>query len=517
MRTRVFLRILGSFLKLMGILMLIPGVVAAIYGESSGVISFGLTSLLSLLTGIAFERKGIKESIGNKEGFAVVSIGWLCAAFFGALPYFFLGLSMVDGLFESMSAFTTTGSTILTESNAEGYWIINAALADQSLVAMIERAVAPYLPAIESISHSETYFGLLFWRSFAQWLGGMGIILLFIAILPHLGVGGRQLYRAEVPGPTKDVLTPRVRNTAKILWSVYLIFTAAETVLLIAAGLTPYNALCNTFSTLATGGFTPLANNIADYRSPIIEWIITIFMFISGINFALHSRLLRGEREALWRDLEFRFYASITVIATASLVLVGGIEGGLLDKIRLASFQVISIMTTTGFVTANFDSWSTAAKFVLYVLMFVGACAGSTGGAIKVARIWLMLKFGWSELFRALHPKAIRQIKYGGTPIKDEVVYSALSFINLYILIFVAGVAMVAANCYIANVQMDMIDLTTGTAATLGNVGPGMGRLFVDFHSLPDISKMIFFLCMWIGRLEIMPALVLLVPEFWKK
>jgi trk system potassium uptake protein TrkH len=517
MRTRVFLRILGSFLKLMGVLMLVPGVVAAIYGESSGVISFALTSLLSLMTGIVFEHAGVKETMGNKEGFAVVSIGWLCAAFFGALPYFFLGLSMVDGLFESMSAFTTTGSTILTESNAEGYWIINAALADQSIVSMIERAAVPYLPAIGGLSHSETYFGLLFWRSFAQWLGGMGIILLFIAVLPQLGVAGRQLYKAEVPGPTKDVLTPRVRNTAKILWSVYLIFTAAETVLLIAAGLSPYNALCNTFSTLATGGFTPLANNIADYRSPVIEWIITIFMFISGINFALHSRLLRGDRDALWRDLEFRFYAFITVLATVSLVLVGGIEGGLLDKIRLAAFQVISIMTTTGFVTANFNSWSTAAKFTLFALMFVGACAGSTGGAIKVARIWLMLKYGWLELFRAMHPKAIKQIKYGGTPVKDEVVYSVLSFINIYILIFVIGVAMVAANCYIANVQMDMIDLTTGTAATLGNVGPGMGSLFVDFHALPDFSKIVFLLCMWIGRLEIVPALVLLVPEFWKK
>lgn len=501
----------------MGVLMLVPGVVAALYGEASGVVSFALTSLLSLLTGIVLERAGIKGTIGNKEGFAIVSIGWLCAAFFGALPYIFLGLSMVDGLFESMSAFTTTGSTILTESNAQGYWIINSTLADRSLVATIERMAVPYLPTIMNHANHETYFGLLFWRSFAQWLGGMGIILLFIAILPHLGVAGRQLYKAEVPGPTKDVLTPRVRNTAKILWTVYLIITAAEIILLVASGMDLYDALCNTFSTLATGGFSPQANSIAIYENPIVEWIIAIFMFLSGANFALHYKVLYGDRMALIKDPEFQFYTAITVFATAILVLFGGLEGAILDKTRLAAFQVISFMTTTGFVTANFDSWSTAAKFTLFVLMFVGACAGSTGGAIKVSRIWLMLKYGWLELFRAMHPKAVRQIKYNGIPVREEVVHSVLSFVNQYILIFVVAVVIIAANCYIANVQMDMVDLTSGVATTIGNVGPGLGKLAVDFHAMPDFSKMIFFLCMWIGRLEIVPALVLLVPEFWKK
>ncbi len=254
--------------------------------------------------------------IGNKESIAIVSIGWLAASFFEALPYAFLGLSLVDSLFESMSAFTTTGATILTDSNAQGYWIINPILADQSLVWRIQRSLFPNLPEIAS--PSTTYFGLLFWRSFAQWLGGMGIILLFIVVLPHLGVAGRQLYRAEVPGPTKDVFTPRVRDSAKILWKVYLLITVAEFLSLVASHMSPYDALCNTFSTLATGGFSPQANSIAAYNSHVIEWIIAIFMFICGANFALNYQMLTGNRKALIKDPEFRFYTFIALWPPAS-------------------------------------------------------------------------------------------------------------------------------------------------------------------------------------------------------
>jgi trk system potassium uptake protein TrkH len=414
-----------------------------------------------------------------------------------------------------MSAFTTTGSTILTDSNAQGYWIINPILADQSLVWRIQKALFPNLPGFAS--PSTTYFGLLFWRSFAQWLGGMGIILLFIVVLPHLGIAGRQLYKVEVPGPTKDVFTPRVRDSAKILWKVYLFLTAAEFLLLAASHMSLYDALCNTFSTLATGGFSPQANSIAAYNSYVIEWIVAIFMFICGANFALHYQVLHSDRKALIKDPEFRFYTFIVLLATAILIVVGGIEGSLPDKARLAFFQAVSIMTTTGFITANFDVWSTAAKCTLFVLMFVGACSGSTGGAIKVSRILLMLKYGWMELFRAMHPRAVIQVKLGEVPVKEEVLRSVLSFINQYILIFAVAVLMVAANCYIAKVEMDMIDLTSGVATAMGNVGPGFGKLFLDFHALPDFSKMVTFFCMWIGRLEIIPAMVLLVPEFWKK
>jgi trk system potassium uptake protein TrkH len=313
------------------------------------------------------------------------------------------------------------------------------------------------------------------------------------------------------------VFTPRVRDSAKILWEVYFFLTSAEILLLVASHMSLYDALCNTFSTLATGGFSPQATSIAAYNSHVIEWIVAIFMFICGANFLLHYQVFHGNRKALIMDPEFRFYTFIALLATVILIFVGGIEGSLPDKVRLAFFQAVSIMTTTGFAITKFDVWSTAAKYTLLVLMFVGACAGSTGGAIKVSRILLMLKYGRIELLRAIHPKAVIQVKLGGVPVKEEALRSILSFINQYVLIFVVAVLMIAANCYIAKVEMDMIDLTSAVATSMGNVGPGLGKLFLDFHALPNFSKMVMFLCMWIGRLEIIPAMVLLVPEFWKK
>jgi trk system potassium uptake protein TrkH len=511
MKVRVFLSAFGSFLKLLSLLMLIPGLIGALYRETDVVISFALSAMLCLLSGILMTRLGADGEAGIKEGLAVVAIGWLGAAFFGALPYNFLGIRLVDALFESMSAFTTTGATTFIESNPQGYWIINATLADQSLVSAIVRSFPVFHPVPEP-----HYFGLLFWRSFAQWLGGMGIILLFIAILPQIGVAGRQLYRAEVPGPTKDVLTPRVRDTAKILWTVYLLITVVEIILLVAFGVPLYDAVCNTFSTLATGGFSPHTNSIAAYGSPIIEWIVLLFMFLSGANFALHHRVLYGDRMALFRDPEFQFYSFIVVLSTGILLAFGGLGGSIADQIRLASFQVVSIMTTTGFVTANFDQWSPAAKFTMMVLMFMGACAGSTGGAIKVSRIQIMLKDGNRELIKAMHPRAVMDVKLAGGPVREDIVHSIQSFINQYVLIFSIAVVLIASNCYITGVDMGLIDLMAGVATTLGNVGPGLGRLFLDFHALPDFSKMVCFFCMWIGRLEIIPALVLLVPDFWK-
>jgi trk/ktr system potassium uptake protein len=389
-KIRIFLRRFGALIKLLALLLLIPGAVAAYYGETRGVIAFAITSFLALTAGIIFERLGSEEQMGYKEGFALVGLGWLGAAIFGALPYFLLGTGMINGLFESMSAFTTTGSCIFTESNAQGYWIINKALANQSIAAGLAESMhqllanyalnsSSYINVVANISREETYFGLLFWRSFAQWLGGMGIILLFIAILPKLGVAGRQLYKAEVPGPDKDALTPRIRQTAKLLWWVYVLLTIAEVLLLVLAGMPLYDSLCNTFASMATGGFSPQAASIAAYKSALIDGIITLFMFLAGANFALHYKMLYFDKRSLIRDPEFRFYALIVIAATAIIVLWGGIDGDIFHKIRLAGFQVVSIMTTTGFVTADFDKWTAAAKIALLFLMMIGACAGSTG------------------------------------------------------------------------------------------------------------------------------------------
>ncbi len=520
MRFRVFLRLFGSLLKLLAVMLLVPGAVAAYYGETRGVIAFALTSLLTLASGIVLGRLGSDEEMGHKEGFALVAFGWLGAAFFGALPFAFLGTSMVDGLFESMSGFTTTGSSILTEYNTQGYWIINRTLAKSSLATDLEGELHNLFgnSTLFRPEGEQTFFGLLFWRSFSQWLGGMGIILLFIAILPRLGVAGRQLYRAEVPGPDKDALTPRIRQTARILWWVYMLMTVAQIVLLAIVGMPIYDSICNTFGCMATGGFSPQGQSIMAYKSVWAEAILTLFMFLAGANFALHYRTLYVDRKSLIRDPEFKFYTAIVLVATAIIVIWGGVEGDLFNKIRLALFQVVTIMTTTGFATDDFDKWTAVAKYVLFLLMFVGACAGSTGGAIKVVRVLLILKSGYRELFHALHPKAVLSVKLGGITVRDEILRPSNIFISLYLIVFAVASLLLGIISY-GDPRMDITALTSAVATTLGNVGPGFGMVgpMYSFAEVHPLGKMLLFFCMWIGRLEVVTALVLLVPEFWKK
>ena len=522
MRIRVFLKLFASLLKILAVLLLVPGAVAAYYGEMDGVISFALTSLLTLATGIVLARLSRNEEPGLKEGFALVALGWLGAAFFGALPYAFLGTSLIDGLFESMSAFTTTGSSILTESNAHGYWIVNSTLHNHSLAhnlpLVIHNLTENTLPFQMNGSKGETFMGLLFWRSFAQWLGGMGIILLFVAILPRLGVAGRQLYRAEVPGPDKDALTPRIKQTAQVLWVVYILLTIAEIVLLYLTKMPLFDSFCNTFASMATGGFSPQGQSIMAYKSWIIDAIITLFCFLAGANFALHYKVLTSDRKALFRDSEFRFYTLIVLATTLIIILWGGLEGDIFRKIQLAGFQVVTIMTTTGFATDNFDSWTAAAKFTLLLLMIIGACAGSTGGAIKVVRLLLVLKSGYRELFRSLHPKAVIQVKLGGVPVKDEILRPSNIFVAMYIVVFASASLLLAIISY-DDPRMNIETILSAVATTLGNVGPGFGMVgpTYSFAEIHPAGKMLLFLCMWIGRLEIVTAMVLLVPEFWKK
>ena len=522
MKFRVFLGLFASLLKILAVLMLVPGAVAAYYSETGGVIAFALTSLLTLVTAIVLMRLSTKEEPGVKEAFALVSLGWLGAAFFGAMPYVFLGTSLIDGLFESMSAFTTTGSSILTESNAQGYWIINSTLAAGSLSHHIElglRSLAANSSMLQiSSSPDKSYMGLLFWRSFAQWLGGMGIILLFVAILPRLGVAGRQLYRAEVPGPDKDALTPRIKQTARVLWVVYILLTLAEIVLLYLAKMPLFDSLCNTFASMATGGFSPQASSIMAYGSWKIDAIITLFCFLAGANFALHYKTLSSDRKALFRDPEFRFYILILLAATAAIVLWGGLEGDIFRKIQLAGFHVVSIMTTTGFATTDFDQWTAAAKSILLLLMIIGACAGSTGGAIKVVRILLVLKSGYRELRHVLHPKAVIPLRLGSISVKDEMLRPSNIFVAMYIIIFAQASLLLAIISY-HDPRMTIETVLSAVAATLGNVGPGLGMVgpTLSFAEIHPAGKMLLFLCMWIGRLEIVTALVMLVPEFWKK
>ncbi len=523
MNKRSLLYAFGDLLRILGILMLIPGMVAAYYREPEGVVAFALTSLFALGVSVIFRSRGEIGDLSIKDGFALVAFGWLAAAIIGAIPYILFGIGFIDSLFESMSGFTTTGASIFTESNSAGYWVVNDTIARESVALTIAGSVEYLLwlatnTNISAMPDQPTYYGLLFWRSFSQWLGGMGIILLFVAILPKLGVAGRQLYKAEVPGPDKESLTPRIRQTAELLWGVYLALSIVEAVLLKLAGIPLYDAVCNTFSTMATGGFSPQSSSIAAYRNPIVDYIIVVFMFLAGANFALHYKMIYINRRCLIDDHEFRFYSAIIAIATVIVVVSAGVDGTLMDQFRHALFQVVSIMTTTGFATADFNTWSPASKMVLLVLMFIGGCAGSTGGGIKVVRILLMLKYVHRELILAIHPKAVIQVKLQEAAIREEIVRSTIGFFGVYLLTFALGCIMLALVSY-SDPAMNLEAVISSVASCLGNVGPGFGPVgpAMSYADVNPIGKIILILCMWMGRLEIMTVLVLMVPGFWKK
>lgn len=465
----------------LGISMSLPLVVSFIYSEQdftaflfSFLVCLFLGSILFLLT------KRPKREISHKEGFAIVAVGWIVVAFFGALPYFLSGSlnSFSDAFFESASGFTTTGATVVTN--------------------------------IEALNHAT-----LMWRCFTQWLGGMGIILLSIAILPLLGVGGMQLYKAEVPGPVTDKLKPRIGETAKILWKVYLLFTFLEFILLRAGGMSFYDAICHSFATMATGGFSTKNISIEAFNSAYIDGVITFFMLLAGTNFALHYQFLKGNVNSLLKDEEFRFYLLI-ILCSVLLVMLGLVlfDGhDLLHAFRLASFQVVSIMTTTGFSSVDFEQWSDFGKYFLLVLMFVGGCAGSTGGSIKVVRIYLLLKQGYRELYRLIHPHAIVHVKFNNSRVPSEIMDSIWGFFFLYMVLTVFAVVIMSF------LGLDMVSAMTSVAASIGNIGPGLGSVGPsdNFSAIPDVGKWILSFCMIMGRLELYTLLILFIPEFWRK
>jgi trk system potassium uptake protein TrkH len=523
MNVRVVLDVLGSLLILLGVLMLIPGLVAAIYGEPAGVMALGLTSLITISFGLLMRHHGQKGDVMHREAFAIVTGGWLLATIFGSLPFTFLGLGVIDSLFETMSGFTTTGATILTESNSDGYWIINATSAENSLAYQLVNALFDPLMRYNlglndlqiNIHISGTFYGLLFWRSFIQLLGGMSIILLFIAILPQLGVAGRQLYYVET---SRGPLTPRVKSTAKIFWGIYLGFVALETLLLWVSGMPFYDSMCTSFTTVSTAGYSPLASGIAAYNSLIIELIIIIFMIIGATNFILHYQLIYKKNISGYiKDPEFLFYMFMLASATAIIVLWGNVDGDLLHRIRLAGFHVVSISTTTGF-TNNFDydHWSSAANIVLILLMLIGGCAGATAGGIKVLRVLLVQKYTHRELVKLLHPKAVQSVWLGRISVTEGVLISVLFFTIIYLTIFFAS-SLALSVVESGNISFNLLSAISAVATCMGGVGPGLGEVAFDFSKVTPLGKLIAIFCMYIGRMEIMPLLLLFLPDLWKK
>jgi trk system potassium uptake protein TrkH len=413
-----------------------------------------------------------------REGFLAVTLSWTSLALFGCIPFIASGFipGFTDAYFEAMSGFTTTGATILLD--------------------------------IEVLPPS-----LLVWRNMTQWLGGMGVIALAVAVLPFLGVGGAQLFRAEVPGPTTDRISPRISQTARLLWLLYVLFTAAQTLLLMLGGLTLFHALCISFGTLATGGFVPLNASIAGYPSAFVHYVIIFFMLVAGTNFTLHFWAFRGEPLRYWRNAEFRLFYGIILVAFVVITFarfVGGIPISEI-MIRDSLFQTVSVITTTGFITNDYEKWPFVTQIILLLLMFVGGCGGSTGGGIKNIRVSILFSFISSELTKLFHPRGVFPVKIGEKAVPVNIVSNVIAFIALYILLFVCGALVMTA------LGLDIDTAIGAVVATLGNVGPGIGDVgpVDNYGHIPAAGKWILSFLMMVGRLEIFTVLVLFTRRFW--
>jgi trk system potassium uptake protein TrkH len=468
--------LLGRLLLALAAALLVPGLLAH-FQEDPSRIPFFVSAGVALACGLFLERffrPGDSFSFSRREAFLLVSSAWLIATVAGALPFVlqFGARFTVDALFEAASGFTTTGASIFAD--------------------------------VESLPDS-----FLLWRALTQWIGGMGIIVLGIAILPKLAVGGMELLGAEAPGPIQEKLTPRIAQTAKALWGTYVILTAAEVSILLLLGLSPLDSVSHAFASMATGGFSTKNASVAAFESPAVEWTVTLFMALAGMNFALHYHWIRGKVRGIPRDPELRLYGLIlavsTVLVTANLLLSRTSESAL-GAIRVAAFQVVSIVTTTGFATADYDLWPHVSRTVLFLLLFVGGCAGSTGGSVKVVRLLIVFKKIATDLKRMLQPRAVLPVRLGPRAISEDVVSAVMTFLVLYLLLFVVG------GFALTVMAVEPVTSFSAVAACLGNVGPGFAGVgpTMNYAGLPVAAKLVLSLLMLVGRLELYTVIVIL-------
>jgi len=478
MNTILNTKILAWLVAGVGAAQLIPLVAALIFREET--FPYLASAIASLVFGlsIALSARPTDHSMRRRDGFLVVGIGWILASLFGSLPYLLTGtLSPVDAIFESVAGFTTTGSTVISHIGA-----------------------APR--------------GLLLWRALTQWLGGMGIIVFALAILPILGVGGMQLFRAEIPGPTISKLRPRIAATARRLLLIYAALTAIELIALWLAGLSVYDALCHALTTVSTGGFSTRDGSIGAYGSSTVEWIVIIFMLAGGINFTVHYYIATWQPKEVVRNLELRYFLGV-VLATTVLIawVLVDFELESQDAARTTLFQVVSIVTTTGYVTADFSRWPTLATMILLLLMILGGMTGSTSGGIKDMRAIMAFQVMRSTILRSLHSSAVVPVRYSGAPVPIGVLTDVWSFLTAYFAIAAATTALIAGAGY------DLVTSVSASLTAIGNVGPGLGAVgptetFVHF---PGHVKLALSFCMIAGRLEVFTLLVLIVPRFWNR
>lgn len=485
MNFQIIKRTLGWILLFEALFFLVPVITAIVYKESA-IVSFLVAMSLCIAIGvICLLKKPTNEFIYAKEGFVIVALSWIVMSIFGALPFWFNGVDFVDSLFEIVSGFTTTGSTIFP---TEAY------------------------PSVEALPKS-----ILMWRSFSHWVGGMGVLVLIMAFLPLSGARNMHIMRAESPGPTVDKLVPRVRTTAVVLYSIYLAMTFIQFVLLLCGGMSVFEALNTAFATAGTGGFAIKADGMASY-SPYLQVVTTIFMLIFSINFNSYYLLLRRKpKEAFNTEVKaflIIVFVSIVAIAINIFLTSGEVYSYTFgESVRHSAFTVGSIISTTGFSTENFDLWPAFSKTILVILMFIGACAGSTGGGMKVSRWIILVKGTLRELKMMLHPRQVRKISIDKRPVDNETVRGINSYVVAYLLIYVVSMLIISIDC------SDLTTNFTAVAATINNIGPGLGAVGPagSFAFFSNTSKIVFIFDMLVGRLEVFPMLLLFTPATWKK
>ncbi len=491
--TKIILHLMGLLLLCNGGFMLLAAVVSGIY-EDGVTLDITMASIVTMMIGVMamFLTRGHDKEVSRKEGYIIVTFGWIIMAASGVLPYIFSGAipDVTNAFFETMSGYTTTGASIIDD--------------------------------IEVLPE-----GILFWRSLTHWIGGMGIIVLAIAILPLLGIGGMQLFAAEAPGPSADKLHPRITDTAKRLWLIYFGYTMAETILLKVAGMSFFDAINHSLATLSTGGFSTKNASLAHWNDqPLIQYIVIVFMFLAGSNFVLSYFAFKGKVQKVLRDEEFKYYAiftSLIVIAVALVIYYKAevpvsdyhpmVLGNAEHAFRHGLFQVVAVVTTTGFVSADFTAWTPFITVFFFGLMFAGGSAGSTAGGIKIMRHILIIKNGLLEFKRTLHPNAVIPVRFNNKTVTEHVVYNVIGFFVLYMLLFVIGALVLGF------LGLDFETAIGGAASSLGNVGPAFGTLspLNNFNSLPLLGKWWCGFLMLAGRLELFTVLILMTPYFWKR
>lgn len=480
MNNKVVLKVIGNVLKYELLLLIIPFLIALYYKDGDA-LSFLLTIIgVAPITFLLCRIKTTRNDIYAKEGFLAVGLAWIAISIVGAIPFVISGAipSFVDAFFETVSGFTTTGATILTE--------------------------------VQSLPK-----GILFWRSFTHWIGGMGVLIFVLALIPSLGSNAIHLLKAESPGPNPGKIVPKIKQTASILYIIYFALTAIETILLRIAGLSLYDAVLHALGTAGTGGFSNMNASVGAFNNPLVEWIITIFMILFGVNFALYYQMIKGNIKDVFKGEEFRYYFLIVfssiVLITFNILGITAFNFG--EALRQASFQVASIITTTGYATVDFNFWPTFSKMILVIIMFIGAMAGSTGGGIKTIRIVVMFKAIRREINKIIHPKRVQSVKMDGKVVDEETISGVFLFIAAYIVISLIAMFLVALDGY------DIVTTATSVIATMSNIGPGLELVgpVGNFSMFSPLSKIILSFCMLAGRLEIYPMLILFSTSIWKK